>query len=298
MLDDRPYMRSDYRPPRAPFRLTWSATNVLIASLVLAFFVQYFHTATYPGINLNYFELSPGGLAHGYVWQLLTFQFLHAGIGHLAFNAFALWSFGRYVEQRLGVPRFLTLYFGSGVAGGLLQCLMGWMIPRLFGGNTIGASAGIFGVVAAFSLLEPDAQVLLFFVLPMRAIYLLYISVGLSVVLIFIPSSTPVAHAAHLGGLFFGALYVRRGMGWMRGWPDWNPWHRKARREQMLKAASAKPFKPRRVKSAETPELPSEEFISQEVDPILDKISAHGIQSLTERERQILQAARSRMSKR
>jgi membrane associated rhomboid family serine protease len=298
MLDDRPYMRPEYRPPRAPFRLTWSATNVLIALLVLAFLIQSYHSATYPGLNLDYFALSPQGLAHGFVWQLLTFQFLHAGIGHLLFNGFALWSFGRYVEQRLGVPRYLTLYFGSGVAGGLLQCLMGWVLPRLFGGDTIGASAGIFGVVAAFSLLEPDSQVLMFFLLPMRAINLLYISIGLSLVLMFVPSSTPVAHAAHLGGIFFGMFYVRQGANWTRGLADWNPWQRKARREQMLKAATPKPFKPRRIKSAETPELPSEEFISQEVDPILDKISAHGIQSLTERERQILQAARSRMSKR
>lgn len=291
-------MRSDYRPPRAPFRLTWSATNVIIASLVLAFFVQNYHTATYPGINLDYFALSPQGLAHGCVWQLLTFQFLHAGIGHLFFNGFALWSFGRYVESRLGVPRFVTLYFGSGVAGGLLQCLVGWVLPHLFGGPTIGASAGVFGVVAAFALLEPDAQVLLFFLLPMRAINLLYISIGLSVVMIFIPSSTRVAHAAHLGGIFFGMLYVRQGLNWSRGWPEWNPWRRKLRREQMLKAATPRPLRPRLRKSSETPDVPSGEFISQEVDPILDKISAHGIQSLTERERQILQAARSRMSKR
>jgi membrane associated rhomboid family serine protease len=298
MLDDRPYMRSDYRPPRVPFRLTLSATNILIASLVVAFFAQNYHSITYQDFITKYFTLSPQGLGHGYIWQLLTFQFLHAGLAHLVFNGFALWSFGRYVEQRLGVPRFLILYFGSGVAGGLFQCFMGMLLPNLFGGNTIGASAGIFGVVAAFSLLEPDSTILLFFLLPMRAISLLYISIGLSVVLMFVPSSTPVAYAAHLGGIFFGMFYLRQGANWTRGLTDWNPLQRKARREEMLKAASPKPFKPRRTKSAETPELPSGEFISQEVDPILDKISAHGIQSLTDRERQILQAARSKMSKR
>jgi hypothetical protein len=65
----------------------------------------------------------------------------------------------------------------------------------------------------------------------------------------------------------------------------------------MIKAAGFKPFPPRAAKGAEPADLPSQEFITQEVDPILDKISAHGIQSLTERERQILQAARNRMSK-
>ena len=79
-------MRSDYRPPRAPFRLTLSATNILIASLVVAFFAQNYHSPTHPAINLDYFALSPQGLGHGYIWQLLTFQFLHAGIAHLAFS--------------------------------------------------------------------------------------------------------------------------------------------------------------------------------------------------------------------
>ena len=65
----------------------------------------------------------------------------------------------------------------------------------------------------------------------------------------------------------------------------------------MWRATVPKPVKPRRPKPAEPADLPSGEFISQEVDPILDKISAHGIQSLTERERQILQAARSKMSR-
>jgi membrane associated rhomboid family serine protease len=298
MLDDRPYMRPGYRPPRAPFRLTLSTTNVLIGLLVLAFFIQSYHSPTYRGINLDYFALSPQGLAHGYVWQLLTFQFLHAGIAHLFFNGFALWSFGRFVEERLGKAQFITLYFLSGVAGGLLQCLMGVLLPTMCGGSTIGASAGVFGVVAAFSLLEPDAPVLLFFLVPMRAINLLYISIGLSVVLIFVNSSPPVANAAHLGGIFFGVFYVRRGMSWLHGLAGRNPFQRRANHEPMWRATSPKPVKPRRPKPAEPADLPSEEFISQEVDPILDKISAHGIQSLTERERQILQAARSKMSRR
>jgi membrane associated rhomboid family serine protease len=298
MLDDRPYMRSGYRPPRAPFRLTFSATNVLVGLLIVAFFIQNYHSATYPGINLDYFTLSWQGLAHGYVWQLLTFQFLHAGISHLVFNGIALWSFGRFVEERLGKAHFLTLYFMSGVTGGLLQCLMGFLLPTMCGGPTIGASAGIFGVVAAFALLEPDAPVLLFFFVPMRAINLLYLSIAFSVVLFFVHSSVPVAHAAHLGGIAFGVFYIRRGLGWMRGLTGWSPAQRRTGHQEMWRATAPKPVKPRRPKPAEPADVPSGEFISQEVDPILDKISAHGIQSLTERERQILQAARSKMSRR
>jgi membrane associated rhomboid family serine protease len=298
MLDDRPYMRSDYEPPGSPLRLSARASTVLMVSLVAVFVLQqidlaYLHLPTY-----DYLPLSTQGLLHGYVWQLLTFQFLHAGILHLGFNLIGLWFFGRYVEDRLGPGRFLTLYFLSGVAGGLLQCLLGLAFPNYFGIPTMGASAGIFGLIAAFCMLEPEGIILMFFVLPMKAKHLLYISAGVALFFIIVPTDPGVAHAAHLGGMLFGVFYIRKGLQWTRGWVDWKSSRRESRREQLLKAAGPKPFKPRRAKPAENPELPSEEFISQEVDPILDKISAHGIQSLTERERQILQAARSRMSRR
>jgi membrane associated rhomboid family serine protease len=298
MLDDRPYMRSGYRPPRAPFQFTLSATNVLLISLVVAFFVQSYIAAKRPGILSDYFELSTTGLAHGYIWQLLTFQFLHAGIGHLVGNGIGLWSFGRYVEQRLGKTRFLTLYFLGGVAGGLLQCLFALAVPTLFGGAVVGASAGIFAVIAAFTVMDPDATVLAFFLLPMRAINLLYLSIAFSVIWIFLPSGRGIANGAHLGGIMFGVFYMRRGVNWLRDLAGRNPFHRQTGREETWRAAVPKPVKPRRPKPAEPADLPSGEFISQEVDPILDKISAHGIQSLTERERQILQAARSKMSRR
>src|SRR5271165_364405 len=134
MLDDRHYMRSDYQPPRSPLKFRMTATNALLVSLVVAFFIQYFRTETFRGINLDYFALSPAALAKGYVWTLLTFQFLHASLSHLVMNGFVLWMFGRFVEQRLGKSRFLTLYFLSGVAGGLLQGMLGWLLPRAFGG--------------------------------------------------------------------------------------------------------------------------------------------------------------------
>lgn len=97
----------------------------------------------------------------------------------------------------------------------------------------------------------------------------------------------------------FGVAYIRRGIGFTQSsLSEWNPLRRKLRRERMIKAATVKlPRFGRQAKLEETTELPSEEFMSKEVDPILEKISAHGIKSLTERERQILQAARARMSK-
>ena len=297
MLDDRHYMRSDYRPGRQPFRWSWSVTNILIISLVVAFFVQNYHSATYPGLNLGYFALTADVYRRGYVWQLLTFQFLHAGPAHLIFNCIAIWSFGRVVEDRLGKSRFLTLYFLSGVAGGFLQGIAEWLAPGFFGTIAVGASAGIFGLIAAFTMLEPDATILAFFFVPVRARTLLYLSIAATLVLPFIPAAAGTAHAAHLGGILFGIFYIRQGIGWTRNWDFWSLLHRKSPPDRLAESARRKIFAPRRPNSTEIADLPPQEFMSKEVDPILDKISAHGIQSLTDRERQILQAARNRMSK-
>jgi membrane associated rhomboid family serine protease len=299
MLDDRPYMRSDYRPPRTPFQIRPTATNLLIVALVIAFFAQYYQNQTYQQFIQDNLELSPSGLLRGKLWELLTFQFLHAGLFHLLFNTITLWSMGRYVEERLGKAHFLTLYLASGVAGGLLQCLLGLVLPRFFGGDTVGASAGIMGVTAAFAVLEPDATMLFMFFLPMRAKNLLYITLAACLLLSFLPAGAAYANGAHLGGILFAWFYVRWGIHWVTGLTNRQLINRRSRREELIRATTFRPpLAPRRAKPSEPVDLPSEEFISQEVDPILDKISAHGIQSLTDRERQILQAARSKMSKR
>jgi membrane associated rhomboid family serine protease len=249
---------------------------------------------------MGYLLLSWPGLRHGYVWQLLTFQFLHAGMLHLVFNLISLYFFGRVTEERLGQAHFLTLYFASGVAGGLLQVGLGAIWPLQFGGPVLGASAGIFGLIAAFALLEPDGIILAFFVIPLRAKYLLYIEGAVALYYMLTPSSG-IAYAAHVGGMLFAIGYIKWVVRSSHVWPKWNLFQRKQRSERMLQAATIRqPLSKlrRELKVSATEELPSGEFISQEVDPILDKISASGIQSLTERERRILQAARDKMSKR
>ena len=277
------------------------ASILLIISLIVAFALQEINAVYIHFPVGDYLVLSNEGLRHGYVWQLLTFQFLHAGFLHLFFNLIGVWFFGRFVEERLGKGHFLKLYFLSGVAGGLLQSLLGWVFPYHFGAGVVGASAGVCGLIAAFSIIEPDATIMAYFFIPIRAKYLLYIEGAIALFFTIVPADG-VAHAAHLGGILFAVGYMRWGLNASRAWADWNPFHRKLRRERMVKAATVKPSPlsklRRRPRVEDAQEVPSAEFISQQVDPILDKISAHGIQSLTDSEREILQAARARMSKR
>jgi membrane associated rhomboid family serine protease len=253
--------------------------------------------AVYFGFPVShYFALSNGGLSRGYVWQLLTFQFLHAGLWHLLFNLLALYFFGRMVEERLGKAAFLKVYFLSGVAGGMLQALLGLISPARFGMEVLGASAGVFGLITAATMLEPDSIILLFFILPLRARYFLYAIAAISLFYIVVPSGSPVAHGAHLGGILGAWAYMHYGPAVGELLARRRSRTLRSRPRELIKVNHGKPGWGRKPPAAE--EIPPEEFISREVDPILDKISAHGIQSLTPTERKILEEARAKMEKR
>lgn len=289
MLEDRSYMRAN------PHRSAWSATVILMFAVAICFALQEiasFHLQFPVG---EYFGLSAEGLRHGRVWQLLTFQFLHGGLLHLAGNMLGLWFFGRVVEERLGTNHFVKLYFLCGVAGGVLQAGLGFIWPKYFGAETFGASAGVLGLLAAFTLLEPDATILVFFVLPIKARYILWIELGIAALFTVVPTDPGIAHAAHLGGILAAIGYMR----WDASRPTitWNPLQGRRRKRQLVQAA-AQVARWRSTREQPSAPLPPEEFISKEVDPILDKILAHGFQSLTPREKQILEAAHSKMAKR
>jgi membrane associated rhomboid family serine protease len=291
MLEHRDYMRP---PDLAPQR---SATVALLVVNAVAFVFQSALSHYAPRFPLDeYFALSLGGLGQWRIWQLLTFQFMHGGLMHLLLNCWAIYVFGRELEMSLGRRSYLTLYFSSGIVGGLFQVLGQLFLPGHFGGPVVGASAGVFGLVAAFARYYPERPLtlLLFFILPLtlRAKYLLWFSGLLAIYGVLIPADN-VAHAAHLGGMLAGVFYVRH-LSQGDGSLFRSLRRRVSQRELVNVAASKQPG----WRSPPAEPVSSEEFISRQVDPILDKISAQGIQSLTERERQILEAARRKMDKR
>jgi membrane associated rhomboid family serine protease len=295
MLEDRYYMR------RPAFRPVWSATLVLLVVNVVAFIFQnvlYTWVPSFP--TDDYLALSVSGLQHGYAWQLLTYQFMHGGWLHLLLNCWAIYVFGREAEGTLGWKRFLTLYFSSGVIGGLFQALAGLLLKGAFAAPVVGASAGAFGLVAAFSTLYPERPLtlLVFFIIPvsMRAKFLLLLSALLTVCGIIFRMDN-IAHAAHLGGMLTGIVFVRYAIHWHWHWPRLS-----RSRSQPLRPLVNVPRRSSALwnqsQGGADEDLPPDEFLSKAVDPILDKISAHGIQSLTERERKILQTAREKMVRR
>jgi membrane associated rhomboid family serine protease len=292
MLEDRYYMR------RAPFEVWRSTTILLILVNVGAFIAQCILYGTYPPNPLpnDYFALSLNGLRHGYVWQLVTFQFMHSGILHLLLNCLAIFMFGREVEEALGRNKYLLLYFSSGIIGGLAQCAAGLVFGGLFAAPVVGASAGGFGLIAAFATLFPERPLtlLLFFIVPvsMRAKFLLLFCALLAIFGVLFPADN-IANAAHLGGMVTGIFFIRFSGLW-----QWPRVHRPGPTKRLVKVPILKSGAWRQSDDRSGEEMPQEEFLTKEVDPILDKISAYGIQSLTDRERRILEAARSRISRR
>jgi len=290
MLDswDQSTVRGPLQRFSVPFRdlvaRFGSVTQLIIAINVIVFFVQLICGAA----NFPYFEqylaLSADGLRRGFLWQPITYMFLHAGIWHILINLFILWFFGREVEYFIGPKYFTRLYFMAGIFGAAL-----WFAFNVHSSvPVIGASAAVLGCVIAFATLFPDRDVtlLLFFILPisLRAKYLALIAVAFDVVPLLQRTDIGVAHLAHLGGAAFGYLYVKQlGYGTTPRWLVW------------LQSMGAR-LKPRRRPSPR--DMSSEEFVSEEIDPILDKIAREGMQSLTRRERKILESARDLMQKR
>jgi membrane associated rhomboid family serine protease len=286
-LADRQYMRDPYHPPNVAVKLIVVLIICFVVESLLIFYGR-FDVIWQLGLTLD-------GFRHGKVWQLITFQFLHVAPWpwHVLFNCLGLYFFGRRLEEILGPVRFLTIYFLSGTIGGLLQIATTALLPHHTDGPVVGASAGICGIIAVFCSIDPMQELttwIYFFPVTIRARYFLMFLTLYSLFGTLIPFDS-VANGAHLGGILTGIAYVRWG-GSLKGlWA----WIRAGEKKQpRTKAAGGRLV----VKKDGTDEVPQEEFISREVDPILEKISAHGIQSLTEQERRILEAARNKMAKR
>jgi len=230
-----------------------------------------------PGAAETYFALSREGIAQGYYWQFITYMFLHGGVLHLLVNCLALYFAGREVEIVCGPKHLLGIYFLGGVLGGILQLLAG---PETI--SLLGASAGVCAVLLAFTTMLPELEItaLIFFIIPirMRAKWLGRLVVGSSVFFALTGLGGDIGHVAHLGGAITGWFYTRRlgfgGAFWFQRF-----------------------FRDRRRLRERQERMDPNEFISQEIDPILDKIAREGIHSLTRAERRILELGREKIAK-
>src|SRR5215831_5983100 len=173
-----------------------------------AVFLPYFASGSLHRHMTVLLALSAEGAVHNFlVWQVFTYMFLHGGITHLLFNMLTLWMFGTQLERDWGTRRFLKYYFLCGIAAGVCVLLVNmaigdWATP------TIGASGAIFGVLVAFGVLYPNQTVLMNFLFPIKAKYMVIIYAAIELLLTFGPN-TGVSTIAHLGGMAFGYVYLK-----------------------------------------------------------------------------------------
>ncbi len=146
------------------------------------------------------------------VWQLVTYMFLHGGIGHLLVNMLGLWMFGTDLERTWGTRFFTKYYFVTGIGAGVTTLL--WAIspfaPQdMYYTATIGASGAIYGVLLAYAMYFPHRTIYLYFVFPIQAKYFVMIVGAITFLSSIGGASSGIAHLAHLGGLVVGYLYLK-----------------------------------------------------------------------------------------
>lgn len=260
----------------------------------------------YPGwyILNRYFALNPivgidqaGQPFNFQIWQIFTYQFMHGGFSHIFFNMFMLWMFGMEIENMMGSRKFLFFYLLAGVGAAMFQL---FLAPLFSGGlaPTIGASGAVFGVMIAFAMFFPDRMIFLYFLVPVKAKYLIAFLVLIEFMAV--GNMSVVAHLAHVGGAVTGFVFIlldrkhhfnidklydkfsnfkipsnfgSKDSGFRRSTTSSAP--------RTKKVEDAKFYDIKDEKPETTPD-------QKKIDEILDKISANGYQNLTEEEKRIL----------
>ena len=199
-------------------------------------------------------------------WTMVSYMFLHGGLMHLLFNMLALYFVGPRVEMRLGSERFFALYMISGLSGALLS------LALAAGNPIIGASGAVFGVMLAFARFWPRDQFLIWGIIPIEARWLVLGYTAWSIWSGYRGSQGGVADFAHLGGFVGAFAYLQL--------VARNPAGKRWRREVAAAPVVAKTTDWSRLDRSTIHEVNRDE-----VNRILDKISASGIASLTPGER-------------
>jgi len=194
---------------RSPVTASLFAINLTLF-LSEEIFRLFFDCSLFP-----FLALSREGLANCGWWQLITHAFLHGNLLHLAVNMVALWFTGPLIEELLGPIRYLALYLGGAVVGGILQTLA---TPGSV--DLVGASGSVCALLVGFGTLFPNLQItaLIFFVIPvkMKASTLGWLVIVGSLLFWSFGIERQIGHLAHLGGGIAGFLicflYKRLGM--------------------------------------------------------------------------------------
>lgn len=226
-------------------------------------------------------------LQERWVWQVFTYMFVHGSFLHVFFNIFMLWMFGMAVEGQWGTRAFVKFYFICGLGVAAVALIIGphSSVPL------IGASGAIYGLLVAFAMLYPEAVVYLYLFIPIKAAHMAILCGVIEFIAMATDATPGIARFAHLAGMVIGYTYIR----W---WWDIRIRILSALRRSMPRAPQSRanrstPSAARRVSGAKETSSPTASM--EDVDRILDKISANGLESLSDEERAVMKIYSDRM---
>lgn len=181
----------------------------LVLTNIAVFLVYFFVPQTGLEFLFRNLQLVPKAVEHGAVWQLVTYLFLHGGFSHIIFNMLTLWMFGSAIESTWGTRRFLEYFFICGIGAGICVVLVNLLfVDPAHQFPVIGASGAIYGLLLAYGMLFPNQVVLMSFLFPIKAKYMVMIFGAIAFLSSF-NTNSPVSNLAHLGGMIFGFIYMR-----------------------------------------------------------------------------------------
>ena len=187
---------------RKPFRYSYfNATLYIIAANILFFALSYI----FPTLKA-YMALNPVAVLSGYLWQPVTYMFAHADLTHLFVNMLGLFFFGTQVERSMGSKEFLLFYFLTGTLAGLASFGI-YVATGAWYTTLLGASGALFAVLLAFAIVNPEAQIYLYGLIPIRAPIMVIGYAGIEVASQLFSFRNSVAHLTHLAGFLWAWLY-------------------------------------------------------------------------------------------
>jgi len=262
------------------FTRSWAPPQrIVLLSLIglnaAAFIVQLVLTSWNQPLVLEYLGLSDRGINDAYAWQFFTAPLLHNNIWHFAADMLVLYFIGRDVEAIIGQRQFLFLYLFGAFSGELGHLFLMPSDTVLFG-----ASGGVAAIFIAYATILPELEMttLLLFMVPVRLKMRRLAQIALvgAVALLLYDRSGAVGHSAFVGGAIAGWFYAHLlGFG----------------RTSLLQRV----LRQRRLEATRLQSMRADQFVAEEIDPLLEKISQRGLASLSRRERRLLEQAREKM---
>ena len=181
--------------------LTPVVKSIIIINVCVFLFLRF---AKNPQEILLYVGLVPVAvIKERFLWQPLSYMFVHVDFWHVLLNMLVLWWFGCDIERSFGSKYFLRYYLLTGVGAGVFTLLLSMNSPV----PVIGASGAIFGLLLAFAILFPNRRIYIMFVLPVKAKWAVLAFATMEFLMVFDSRSTGVSHLTHIGGLLVGLVW-------------------------------------------------------------------------------------------